>query len=358
MRRATYLAGLLALFASASAQAQAIDATPVASGVVSEESMAPVTVPLGPGYNVVNLNGRGGSVESIVDITASNISFESGVAVSGAWSTATSYSGVDVTVTNLSDGLLSIEEFGSTIIPAGMGFYLQERVGSATDNNIFTGFGQTFSGLSFEDLSATVDVGSPFAYADFDFSVVSNDMTLYALSGSLSLSFDAEGHVVQNYNLSDAALALNGFVTAFDNELALAYAWDATDIVLPLGALLETGQSQVIQYRTSVTAFTRSDCITPTTCLVAYSGFGDPIGRGGGVEFLSAFEGPGLLGYKAQSFDSALITGIVFDPQDVDVFRLINGGGAVPEPSTWAVMIIGFGFAGAALRRRRAPSYI
>lgn len=30
---------------------------------------------------------------------------------------------------------------------------------------------------------------------------------------------------------------------------------------------------------------------------------------------------------------------------------------AVPEPSAWAVMIVGFGVAGAVLRRRRAPAY-
>ena len=28
-------------------------------------------------------------------------------------------------------------------------------------------------------------------------------------------------------------------------------------------------------------------------------------------------------------------------------------GGAVPEPSTWAVMILGFGIVGASVRRRR-----
>ena len=31
-------------------------------------------------------------------------------------------------------------------------------------------------------------------------------------------------------------------------------------------------------------------------------------------------------------------------------------GGAVPEPATWALMIGGFGLAGAALRRRRATA--
>jgi hypothetical protein len=39
----------------------------------------------------------------------------------------------------------------------------------------------------------------------------------------------------------------------------------------------------------------------------------------------------------------------------IDNFSLaaVTGGG-VPEPATWAMMILGFGFAGAALRRRRA----
>lgn len=32
----------------------------------------------------------------------------------------------------------------------------------------------------------------------------------------------------------------------------------------------------------------------------------------------------------------------------------VGGGGAVPEPSTWAMMILGFGMAGSALRRRLA----
>ncbi|MDZ4373916.1 MAG: PEPxxWA-CTERM sorting domain-containing protein [Phenylobacterium sp.] len=347
-----YLVAGFALLAASSVQAQSIDATPTGYGEISETSTIPFSATLPRGANVINLGGRGGSVESIVEISTSQISFESGVAVSGGFSSATSYSGVDVTVTNLSDSLLAISDFESTIIPAGMGFYLQERDGSANGNNIFTGYGQTFSDLTFEDLTHTGDYDSPFAYADFEFSVVSNDMTLYALSGSLSLSFDGEGNVVRNYSLFDAAGALDGFVTAYDNDIALAYAWDSTDILIPLNTLIESGQSQVIQYRTSVTAYTRADCITATTCLVAYSGFGDPIGRGGGVEFES------FRGFGAQSLDTAFITGINFAPQFVDPVRLLDGGGAVPEPSTWAVMLLGFGFAGAALRRRRALSYI
>lgn len=36
------------------------------------------------------------------------------------------------------------------------------------------------------------------------------------------------------------------------------------------------------------------------------------------------------------------------------VIALAPGGGGIPEPTTWAIMISGFGLAGAALRRRRA----
>ena len=34
--------------------------------------------------------------------------------------------------------------------------------------------------------------------------------------------------------------------------------------------------------------------------------------------------------------------------------RSLGGGGAIPEPSTWAMMIIGFGAAGSMIRRRKA----
>ncbi|PZQ42179.1 MAG: hypothetical protein DI570_29865, partial [Phenylobacterium zucineum] len=34
----------------------------------------------------------------------------------------------------------------------------------------------------------------------------------------------------------------------------------------------------------------------------------------------------------------------------------VFGTGAIPEPGTWALMIAGFGLAGAALRRRRAQT--
>lgn len=358
MRALMITAAAVALLSTASAQAQTIEATGVASGGITQDT---VTIPVAPPTGYWVGGGEGGSVEAIVNISPVTISFESGVAVSGGFASATSYSGVDITLYNNTSSLVSIEEFGSTIIPAGMGFYLQERAGAAKDNNIFTGYGQTYSGLTFEDLNPTVEAG-PFAYSDFEFSVVSNDVILYTLSGYASLSLDYYGNVERDFWLSDPN-ALDGLVTAYDNDLAYAFAWDATHIVLPLNALLEQGDSRLIEYRTRVTSYTRADCITPTTCLVAYSGFGDPIGRGGGASFAASLQDNmqmsslGRGGFGAQSLDGPSgITGIVFSPQTFVPLEL-NPGGAVPEPATWTTLILGFGLLGAALRRRRAPSY-
>lgn len=353
MRALMTTAALAVLLFAGGAQAQVIDATGVASGQIKQDALV-LNFPPPTGY--WSGSGEGGSVESIVSI-ATQISFESGVAVSGGFAEATSWSGVDVTVFNNSDGLLAIDNFGSTIIPAGMGFYLQERVGPATDNNIFTGYGETGGMFTLADLTPTV--GEEIAYSDFEFSVVSNDVTLYTLSGSMSLTLE-DGVLQRNYFLEDASGALEGFTnTGHDQNVSWAFAWDATHIVLPLNALIESGQSQVIQYRTRVTSRTRAECLTATTCLVAYSGFGDPIGRGGGAEFSA----PATLfgGMQMASFDGPQlnqITGIEFDPQTFDPFRLLDdGGGAVPEPATWLTMILGFGLLGATLRRRRVVTY-
>jgi hypothetical protein len=348
MRSLAYAIACGVLLAGTSVQAQTIGATGDGS---AEIQTGAVYAPMGLGDGKLEINGRGGSAEAKVQITTDHVSFESGVAVSGANSSAVSYSGVDITVTNTSTDDISIESFGSTIIPAGMGFYLQDRVGLATDNNIFTGYGQTTSGLGFGVLFDQVGADVTFASASFDFSVTSGDYTLYQLSGLLELSFDIYGNLVVNNGLGDAALALDGFTTAYDNGYALAFAWDATHIDVPLGLTLEQGQDTFIEYRTSVNAFTDVDCVNDgRTCLVAYSGFGDPIGRGGGVSSFAARGAPSLQAYNP-------ITGIVFDPQDVTVFELNNRGGAVPEPATWMTLILGFGLLGAAFRRRRLQAY-
>ncbi|MBS0362601.1 MAG: PEP-CTERM sorting domain-containing protein [Proteobacteria bacterium] len=104
-----------------------------------------------------------------------------------------------------------------------------------------------------------------------------------------------------------------------------------------------------------------SPCVTAsdgsTECIVGYSGFGDPVGRGGGTDaeadFFSAFDQGPQNGPTCPNN----LTEICFTPQTITPFTLDVTGGGVPEPASWALMITGFGLMGAALRRRRMLSY-
>jgi len=357
MRILGYAIACGALLVGTSAEAVSLDITGQQSGNISLGAMnAPwangmiADFSQGPAY--------GGSTETKVKVTPAYASFESGVAVSGPHAAAQSNSGLDVDIFNTSETkAVSIDAVGSTIIPAGLGFYMQDRTGDPKGGNAFTGYGQA-GYASFGDLFTEDLAGTTFATAGFTFNIYGDDYlespyaeALYTLNGNLTLSFDDVGNVIRGGNIEVAGLSLNDFTTAYDNPFALAYAWGETDIEVILNKILGTGQSTSLYYRTTAYATTSTTCLDDSiTCLVAYSGFGDPIGRGGGVSLARAF-GP-------SSFSNP-ITGIVFDPQLIDPFRVSSTdiGGGVPEPATWTMMIMGFGLLGAALRRRRVLAY-
>ncbi|MBL8770194.1 MAG: PEP-CTERM sorting domain-containing protein [Phenylobacterium sp.] len=61
----------------------------------------------------------------------------------------------------------------------------------------------------------------------------------------------------------------------------------------------------------------------------------------------------GVYAYERTLEGRYVETFLVLDPTIVTITEVADATGAVPEPATWALMILGFGAAGSALRRRR-----
>lgn len=61
-------------------------------------------------------------------------------------------------------------------------------------------------------------------------------------------------------------------------------------------------------------------------------------------------EGPEGFDNERWNLGDLTVNGAAYDPNAIPP----GGGGAVPEPAAWALMIMGFGAAGAMIRRRRA----
>lgn len=208
--------------------------------------------------------------------------------------------------------------------------------------------------------------------AEFNFSVLRfNDgfQTLYNASGGVNSDgiFLSTGNVefnnqrrqtTENYDLLD---------------------WDTTALPVEVG-ILAGGQSTTIFYVASYFSRTSADCADVLACDGAQVVFGDPRNNGGtnladtalaatADGALNLVTGRAVIGadyYATEvpfkfvnsndpfSFATPTPTGpIVYDP----LYRS-RLQGAVPEPTTWAMMIGGFGLLGGAARRRRAVAAI
>lgn len=150
--------------------------------------------------------------------------------------------------------------------------------------------------------------------------------------------------------------------------------WSATDLSVAM-ALIAPGETSNLYYRSTLTITTnQTDCLDPTLCESFQVAFGDPR-NAGGVLSLSAQSLASLLATPFASTDVINpAVGAPYDPFRVNYrFSPLNtplpnpapiippidydinyrGPAAVPEPGTWMLLIVGFGFAGAMLRRRQ-----
>jgi hypothetical protein len=197
--------------------------------------------------------------------------------------------------------------------------------------------------------------------ASFDFQINEGDGTLLSLTGTMTLNLNSDGFagvVTTNFGrASDGGLTNFHEVDLGNKGSAIGFAWDTTDVDVDLGTI-DPDSSEGISYSLSVTSFTNGACLADgVTCLVAYSSFGDPIGRGGGISSgaISPFGLSNFGALFAPNAGTQFITGLNFG--SVTVNKPTATIDMVPEPATWISLILGFGVMGAALRRRRVIAY-
>ncbi len=172
----------------------------------------------------------------------------------------------------------------------------------------------------------------------FQFDVSQNtngaDHQLYQALGQISSSG-------ASITTSDGSLFSN--LSSYADPTQKGLDWDATDLSVILDALAP-GATTTVTY-TSVTYLNSYGvCTNFARCDGVQVAFGDPRNNGG-ILNLTAFAKSNQkpLGYVLnRGFEMA---GVRMD--------LVPLPGSVPEASTWAMALIGFGLTGAAVRRRR-----
>jgi hypothetical protein len=198
------------------------------------------------------------------------------------------------------------------------------------------------------------------AGASFNFRITGGGTTIYELSGNVMLVRDetsGENVLVSDLGAANAALAGFRMISTAGSQQEFGFAWDATDLLVdfPAGTILQPGESSTLTYETVVDTFSRASCYSLLTgaCVFAYSSFGDPVGRGGGVNpTLRAAQFAASTGSHALSFDTYIFAAPTFRDGTLS-FELIGlAHDPVPEPQIWAALIMGFGMIGGLARRK------
>ena len=379
MRKLGFALVAAGLLSAASARAASEDPSTVGlnqvltgAGSTVTYTGAPTPFPSGPGFGQAPRFNRGSSgatnFQSFVDQSPDAITFESSNSVSGSPVTTSSSSTVAIDLHNTTGKSV---QFQSTITAAGLGFYLAD----INNGDCLVSSCSVASGSSFSDLVQNNNNrgplssigGGPLAEVGFNFSVsrLGETTALYSLSGLLTLNSNG---VVDATGLGHGADGVSYPATGIyrlDNVNQVAsdpgnvgFSWGATDIGFNIGNAVD----QTLIYSTSVHSFSGGGCtvFNPSVCLVTYSGFGDPVGRGGGdpalLSFFAAFASDGDGG---NSVGGVSFTPTSFRLPTFDADRgVLSFGNSVPEPATWMTMILGFALLGATLRRRRTVAAI
>jgi hypothetical protein len=282
-------------------------------------------------------DGSAGSFDSTSFIDDTTILFKNANGAFGTYASSTSRTSVDITFQNQTNDAIR-PVFDSQILAAGMGFYMSD----CTAVNLRECGSRDQDDITFLDVTGFAGNLGAAAETSFNFEIVSEGQTLFALTGKLSLILGENGGpntIVRQFSNVEGFLNNFAETSSLDNQTQISYDWDVTDFEVVFPTDLLPGDSTSVQYITEVTTLTNSNCIESggLACPVAYGGFGDPVGRrGGGFRFpsdepINGFEA-GL--YRmAASFDDGVLS-----------YRAVSGPGiepvTVPTPPALILLLL------------------
>ncbi len=364
-------AGMLAIASAASAQIGNFQSKSDAELKIDGVDQA-LTTPVASPYFLSGTGGAGAGYSSSAINSDGSIFFQAGTMAAGAGNRASSLVEISFDVTN--SGSKAINQMVSTVfesnfglyvanfadIPPGQGLQPPEKAactGINLANCTPTGIAPGFSAFN------SVDDNSPpytLAFTSFAFEVLQDDAVVSSLAGSIQLDRMSNGSLafIQGPGFGDIASTLNNFAQ-FGNapNHVYAFSWDDTDFTADLNPILQ-GQTSTLTYR--ITTQSWSDVSFQgafDNLIVAFSCFADPLGRG---TITSVFTIPGFGPSTCNDYTSgspgepspySLKFPVIRDGQII-----FTSGGAVPEPDTWAMLLLGFGLIGLSMRRRSAVS--
>jgi hypothetical protein len=224
--------------------------------------------------------------------------------------------------------------------------------------------------IGFQGAAANSQAGFSFLVTQIAYDPDGNaiaDTVLYDAAGGMDTVAGLEAGFGSNYGHDHTPF--NG-LTSYANGNERAFDWGATNLNLYLD-VIHPGQSATITFDTQSYIYVNGSCDDLTACDGAELIFGDPRNQGGVVPNITGF-GRSLF----QTPNSSCTT--VIDCQFVATtspFQVVAAdaplppaqrpffapqytpgpfaAGAVPEPASWAMMLVGFGAIGAAARRQR-----
>lgn len=363
---------IIATAAAAVASSASAQITNVTSTTSATRTLDGVTTNFAnpvPSPSYANGGPGGAGYSASAAISSDSIFFQAGTMAAGRNNSATSSVRVSFDVTGQS--ATELTKVRSTIFESNFGFFVgnfadfvdpetEQLVKGCSGVSLPSCKPTTFS-PGFNGFVAPGDTSPPITLAStqFTFEVFQDDNLLRSVSGSIDAVRDGSNVIfTKGLGFSELESVLGNFVQ-FEGEgsegKVYAFSWGRTDFTADLLNAIGLGETSTISYRITTSS---SNFATPTglppsaNLIVAFSCFADPIGRGGtrGAVFtIPGFEASTCNEYSASS---------TVTPYSIKI-PVINGDtidftaprGVIPEPDTWAMLIVGFGLVGLSMRR-------